>query len=553
MAETPPVVLAASGAQPRSPAEILATLLARVSAIRPGYTANLPGSLIEDISSTDVAAIAECDAAMVETIDSLTPYAANDFLLIQLGNMLGVPLGVASNTSVFVTFSGLPGYVIAAGFIVSDGSHQYAVQDGGIIASDGKSAPLFALATTSGTWAVPANTVVNLVTSVPSGYTLTVTNLETGIPGAGEETAASYRGRVLQANLAASQGMMRYLKTLLTNVAGVQPRLISAQEQNGDWMIICGGGDPYSVAYAIMTALFDIADLVGSTLTAIDITAALPGVVTTDLNHLYAAGQDIVITGADPSGYNGSYTIPFVVNEKEFQLGKSFAANNITAASWATGTVTLTTNTAHGVTVGSTIVIVGMSPTDYNGTYVATSGTTGSTLKYAKVSDPGSVTVYGQLSAGISLFNSSGLGAWVSGGVITPNLRNIEVTVTDYPDGYLIPYVNPPQQTVTMTVTWNTTSPNFVSPAAIAQLATPALVTYINSIGVGQPINQLQLESAFRNAIESVLQPEYLTRLVFAVAINGIGTAVTAGTVIIEGDPQSYFFATDADISVVQG
>ena len=56
-----PTVVTKDGLQPQSPAAIRTALLAAVAAVRPGYTANLPGSLVEDISSTDVAAIALCD------------------------------------------------------------------------------------------------------------------------------------------------------------------------------------------------------------------------------------------------------------------------------------------------------------------------------------------------------------------------------------------------------------------------------------------------------------------------------------------------------------
>lgn len=44
---------------------------------------------------------------------------------------------------------------------------------------------------------------------------------------------------------------------------------------------------------------------------------------------------------------------------------------------------TITTNTAHGIAVGQTFTISGVTGAAYNGTFVATSGTTGSTLKYA--------------------------------------------------------------------------------------------------------------------------------------------------------------------------
>ena len=158
---TIPTVVTRAGLQPTPPAVLRDQLLADVAAQVPGYTANLPASLVEDISSTDVAALALMDAARVELVNSLTPYGANEFILNQLGQIYGVTPGVGSNTSVYVVFSGTVGFVIAQGFTVTDGTYQYVVQNGGVIESGGDSEPLFCLATQAGTWAVPANTVTS--------------------------------------------------------------------------------------------------------------------------------------------------------------------------------------------------------------------------------------------------------------------------------------------------------------------------------------------------------------------------------------------------------
>lgn len=544
-----PVVITSAGLQPQSPAAVQANLISRVAAIVPGYTADLPGSLIEDISSTDTIAIIECDSARVGAVNSLTPAGANQFLLLQLGEMLGVRQGEQSNTSVYVVFESDPGFVIGSGFLVSDGTFQYRVINGGIVGDDGETLPLFCVATLAGTWSVPAGTVTRLITSVPEGRIVECVNREPGIPGADTETEASFRARVLQANLAASQGMARYLRTLLTRVPGVQPRLVQPiQQPGGGWEIVVGGGDPYQVAYAIYTALFDISTLVGSDLFVAGITAALPAVVTTFLNHGLLVDADINIAGASPVGYNGDFVVMTIPSEKTFSIGKRFLLNNIVAQSWAGGTITWTTTTPHGVTVGSTFTIIGSLPSGYSGTFTAIAATTGSTLK-ATAADPGASTVLGQLQPGVALFDSSGLGAWVSGGVVTPNPRNLVVSINDYPDAFQIPIVLPPQQDVTMTVNWDTTSPNFVAEAAIAQLAGPAIVDYINSITVGSPINVLQLEDAFQQAVLALLPPDLISVLDFDVAINGIGTAVSPGTHLIVGDAESFFFAVVSGIA----
>ncbi len=470
---TLPTVIGPAGLQPQSPQSLLAQLIALVTAVRPGYTANLPASLIEDISSTDVYALALIDQARVELVNSLTPLGANVFLLNQLGQMLGVQQGQATNTSVFVQFSGPPGYVIPQGFTLSDGSFQYTVQDGGIIATGGVSSLLFCLATQPGSWAVPANVVTQIITSYPSSITLTVTNPDAGLPGIGTETEASYRARVLQANLAESQGMAAYMKTQLTKVSGVQPRLVSAiQQVGGGWEIICGGGDPYEVANAIYESLFDISILTGSILYISNVSTSNPGVVTTILNHNYEPGQQIRIVGV--IGMTG--------------------VNNVT------------------LTVVSII-----SPTKFS----------------------------------LSI-DTTAAGTYVSGGILTPNLRNITTSINDYPDNYTITFVNPPQQSVDVDVAWSTSTLNFVSSASVAQLANPAIVEYVNNVPAGQPINIYELQTVFLAAVSSVIAPALVTALNFTVTIDDVITTPTFGTGVIPGDPESYFQTQTTQVVVIQ-
>jgi hypothetical protein len=400
---TYPVIMTSEGPQVTPPTTLLNSLITLVTATNPGYTANLPGSLIEDISSTDVGALALIDAARVDLINAITPYGANQFILNQLGQIYGVQQGQGSNTSVYVTFSGSPGFVINAGFVVSDGSYQYVVQDSGIIGAGsptGQSAALYCLANTAGSWAVPSGTVTQLVTSVPLGVTLSCTNVSAGLPGATAQTVESYRAQVLQSGLSTCQGTPAFVKAALQNVAGVQPRLISVRNPGtNQWEIIVGGGDPYQVANAIFQSIPDVSMLVGSATTA----------------------------------------------------------------------------------------------------------------------------------------------------------RNITVSVNDYPDTYSIIFVNPPVQTVTVDITWNTISPNIISPNAVVALAQPAIVDYINSIYVGQPINTYELQDAFQNAVSSIIDPSLISKINYAVYINGTLTPPVSGTLLIYGDNESYFSTNASLVSIVQG
>lgn len=395
-----PVVITAQGLQPQTPASLLSQLTSNVALTNPGYTSNLPGSLIEDISSTDVAAIALCDLARVDLVNSLNPYVANEPLLIQLGQVAGVPMGTPSYVNVGVQFSGTTGYIVTQGTIVSDGTYSYATQSPVIIPSSGPSSLVTAIAVNSSQTAVPAAGVVTqLKTAVPAGYTVTVTNPSAGNPAQAAETFQSYRGRVLQAGLAASVGTARYIKTLVGAVPGVTPRLISVQQASPGIRVIVGGGDPYQLALAILQSVADPSELVG-----------------------HAAG------GTD-----------------------------------------VTTN------------------------------------------------------------------------------------VVDYPDIYSVISVTPVSQTITMTVTWNTSLSNFAGASAFPSLTAAPLAAYINQLVVGQPINLLEMTYIFQQAIAGTLDPNLLTRLVFSVYINGTLTPPASGYSDIPGNAEGYFTCAASGVTVVQG
>lgn len=395
---TLPTIMDQSGLQPIAPSVLRSMIVDAVAASNPGYTANLPGSLIEDLVSTCIAALSMCDQARVDLINSISPYGANEFLLNQLGVIYGLTKGELTNTSVNVDFTGTVGFIINQGFLVSDGTYQYAVQTGGIIPSGG-TVTLYCLATQSGSWAVPENTVNQLITSVPSTITLTANNPIDGTPQTEAETWESYRARVLEAGQAISQGMATFLRTLLADIPGVQSRLISVRQASTQYKILCGGGDNYTVAYAIYRALFDITSLTGS----------------------------------------------------------------------------------------------------------ATSS------------------------------------------------RNVNVTITDYPDSYLITFINPPAQQVGINLTWNTTATNIIADSTISILGREALKNYINSIVVGFPINLYELENTFIEAVASAIPAQYISKLDFEVYIDSVLTPPTAGTGLIEGDNESYFLTEDLDIIIERG
>jgi hypothetical protein len=470
-----PIVMSSAGYVPQTPMTLQQLLINTVAAINPGYTANLPGSLIEDISSTDTYALLQCDSSIAEIIGSVTPYGANNYLLWELGVLFGVPPQTPTNTSVYVQFTGPPGFVIGQGFTVSDGNYQYEAADGGIIGTGGVSDDIYMVATVPGMWAVPAGSVTQLITSVPTGINITVINNADGDPATTAETAEQYRTRVMQAQYAPSQSMLTYLKTMLQRIPGVSARLVSVRQYSqlpSLWEVICGGGDQYAVAYAIYMAGLMLTNITGSVMIISAITQANPGVVTTELNHGLLSGQIVSFSGCE--GMTSINEVPF----------------NVTVID------------AHNFSIGT---------------------------------------------------DTSGLSAYTGGGYVNENPRNITVPVFDYPDTYAITFVNPPQQLVAIVVTWNTIATNFISPVVIAQLINPAVVDYINSIIVGQPINIYVLDTVIQEAVAGLIPAELLTRIIISVSINGIGVSPISGTGEIPGDPESYFFTSTSEVTVLQG
>lgn len=393
------LVMTSAGPVPTSPTDLRTALVNAVAATNPGYTANLPGSLIEDITSTDVGALTTIDQARIDSVNDLTPYGANAYLLAQQGAMLGFPQNASTNTSVYVQFSGTAGYTVNAGTLVSDGSHTYQTQTAVAIPTGGTSAIVNAVATTTGSWAVPANTVTTISSYIPGSITLTVTNPNAGIPSTGTESVEDYRGRILNRLSSPAQGIATYVKSLIQNVAGVTQRLVSIQQATGGWKVIVGGGDSYEVGYAIYQGFLNLSDLVLSTTTA----------------------------------------------------------------------------------------------------------------------------------------------------------RNVSVTLIDGNDSYTVGFINPPIQTVTITATWNTSLASFTAGSQVNELGSASIQSYINSVVVGQPINLLEMTYEFQEAIISVLDTPDLSTLTFSVYINGTLTAPTAGTSLVVGDSESYFYIAPNGVTISQG
>ena len=460
----------AAGPVPKTAEELRSELVSRATELSPGITTDLPGSLIEDIVSTDVGALLICDQARVDLINSVGPLKANLSML----NLLAQQSGVAAqktegSTTVPVTFSGPAGFPVPQGFLVGDGTYTYQVSDATIISASGISSSVTCVATNTGSWAVPAGSVNQILTSLPSDITLTCTNPVAGTPGGEPETNYEFRERVWQAQMSTVQGYPGFIRQKLTDLENVQARLVSVVQSGNSWVVMCGGGDIYEMAGAIYKSAGDISRLKGADLNVTGITNASPGVVTTDITHGFSSGQVINIAGV--TGMVGINNVP----------------------------LTITVLSPHTFSIG---------------------------------------------------IDTTASGSWTGGGLITPNLRNNVVTINDWPDNYLIPFVIPLQQLVTIKFEWATESTNYLTDATISSLVSEPVIQYVNSIYAGKTLNINNIKDVFLQSINSTIDMSLITTLNVTVTVNGVIANVDVGTNIISGDPYSYWFIASDGVTV---
>ncbi|KDF03121.1 ubiquitin-activating E1 FCCH domain-containing protein [Citrobacter sp. MGH 55] len=460
----------AAGPVPKTAEELRSELVSRATELSPGITTDLPGSLIEDIVSTDVGALLICDQVRVDLINSVGPLKANLSML----NLLAQQSGVAAqktegSTTVPVTFSGPAGFPVPQGFLVGDGTYTYQVSDATIISASGISSSVTCVATNTGSWAVPAGSVNQILTSLPSGITLTCTNPVAGTPGGEPETNYEFRERVWEAQMSTLQGYPGFIRQKLTDLENVQARLVSVVQSGNSWVVMCGGGDIYEMAGAIYKSAGDISRLKGADLNVTGITNASPGIVTTDITHGFSSGQVINISGV--TGMVGINNVP----------------------------LTITVLSPHTFSIG---------------------------------------------------IDTTVSGSWTGGGLITPNLRNNVVTINDWPDNYLIPFVIPLQQLVTIKFEWATESTNYLTDATISSLVSEPVIQYVNSIYAGKPLNINNIKDVFLQSINSTIDMSLITTLNVIVTVNGVITSVDSGTNIISGDPYSYWFIASDGVTV---
>lgn len=127
------------------------------------------------------------------------------------------------------------------------------------------------------------------------------------------------------------------------------------------------------------------------------LTATDMPVMTALTTQFYSSGEITTLTiDAAGSAYVDA-TTAIVVDGDGVGTGATPIAT--TSGSWSGGNATINTASAHGLTTGGTVVVAGVTPAGYNGTYTVTV-TDADTFTYAVANPGGVITVQGTITRG---------------------------------------------------------------------------------------------------------------------------------------------------------
>jgi hypothetical protein len=143
--------------------------------------------------------------------------------------------------------------------------------------------------------------------------------------------------------------------------------------------------------------------------------------LTTAVAHGFIVGQSVKVDGLNEAAYRGTFTVTAVGSTTTFSYAISHANEStadtlgrVSSADIKTtyravnnNVATLTTNINHLFTVNQSVVVTGMTDTDYNGTYKITSVPSATTFTYVLThADEGSTTDTAGIIKNITLFSA---------------------------------------------------------------------------------------------------------------------------------------------------
>ncbi|GBQ07533.1 baseplate J/gp47 family protein [Saccharibacter floricola] len=242
------------------------------------------------------------------------------------------------------------------------------------------------------------------------------------------------------------------------------------------------------------------------------------------VNVLQDRGYSIMVDGGDPNQIAGAiYTSCFDLPSLQPSI------NPIANATRANPCV-IASELTHGLTDGQTVTIAGETAmTSINGSFTA------------------SVIDASHFSIPVDTTNAP---LYSGNGVLQTNPRDLAAFVSDGPDRYEVAFIRPLQQKVKLSIRWQTNNAGVVDDSIVTQAIAPQLSNYINSLTVGAPLSTLQMGTITEAALLQLLPGATIASLSFTVFLDGLLSSPPPNSVIIEGDPQSYFITSPDQITL---
>lgn len=221
----------------------------------------LPSSIQMNLIDESVVMMNEIQDMIVNTMNSISPTYANDYIFNELGSAYGLERKKQSKSTVTLTFGGKAGVIIPEGTqaTTEDGSMIFTTTNQTVIRTNGEG-EASAEGMEDYTDDIPAGSVSVLVSNILNVDT--VTNKTDGSSSTPAETIKEYRERVQNAMLSNRVGTIAYMLNQICSIEGVIKRLTAvrmADGMKGDYKIsnieaVVGGGEDYQVAEAIFNS-----------------------------------------------------------------------------------------------------------------------------------------------------------------------------------------------------------------------------------------------------------------------------------------------------------
>jgi len=357
-------------------------------------------------SSIGISAITGLTVGTVVTISGVTPAGYNGTWTAQTGT---------TTTSLVINTGANLGAITVAGNIVVNTAHNIKVGQTVVVAGAVPS-------TYNGTF---------VVTAVPTTSSFTVTNVQspsailttagtaTSQSGTDELTLTaktpglwtnglyyeisnstsntSYPGKYFNLAIYSGGTSAGYIVerfsdlTLLATESSYAPTIINA---SSNYVIATDSNAANHTAVNFATTNTPVTTaLVSQTATSTGALGASTLVNLTSTSSSINAGMNVAGNGITSGTTVSSYGVAAVIIAQTV----SYSAPNIT----------LSTASNHNIAVGATVVVSGVTPTGYNGTFTAQTGTTGTTLVINVGSNPGAITALGTVTSNTAVLSAS--------------------------------------------------------------------------------------------------------------------------------------------------